>query len=164
MIPQAVIFDEAGQVLLVKRTNPRAWEIPGGFMNPGERPEATIAREVHEETGLNVHIEGLLGWYERTGFRPHLSPVYVCRPASGTLRVSFEAVAAAFFPPARLPLSLFPWYRTVIAHALAARLRDAGPDVTPREPAAPRRIQHLGVLAVIASLGIHVGTRLGLLP
>src|SRR5712691_7834971 len=77
-VPQAIVIQDQ-QVLLVKRDNPRFWELPGGGMVPGETPEATVVREVQEETGVQVEIIELLGWYERTGFRAHLSPVYVGR-------------------------------------------------------------------------------------
>lgn len=167
IIPQAVVFDDAGRVLLVKRRNPRAWEIPGGYMHPAEPPRATIVREVREETGLVVQIEGLLCWYHRTGFRPHLSPVYVCRPVQGTLCHSCEAIAVCFFPPSHLPLSLFPWYRAVIVDALAARARSASPFASVQmsaDDSAPHRTQRLGLAAVAASLAIHFSTRVGLLP
>jgi 8-oxo-dGTP pyrophosphatase MutT (NUDIX family) len=43
-------------------------------MIPGETPEATAVREVQEETGVQVEIIELLGWYERT-VAPHLTVV-----------------------------------------------------------------------------------------
>ena len=85
-----------------------------------------MAREVWEETGLRVRSERLVGWYERTGFRPHRSPVYACTEAGGQLRRSREAVAVGFFPVERLPLSLFPWYREIIRDAVEGRSH-AGP-------------------------------------
>jgi NUDIX domain-containing protein len=66
-VPQAVILYDQ-QVLLVKRDNPSLWELPGGEILPGETPEEAIHREVYEETGINVEIIELLGWYKRTGF------------------------------------------------------------------------------------------------
>src|SRR5918997_244606 len=60
VIPQAVILRREGEtpeVLLVKRTSPRAWELPGGYVEPRETTEQTVVREVREETGLEVQIE-----------------------------------------------------------------------------------------------------------
>ena len=154
VIPQAVILRGAwrGQeVLLVKRTSPRAWELPGGCVEPGERPDEALVREVREETGLEVRLERLLGWYERTGFRPHRSPVYVCRPIAGKVRRSPEAVDIAFFPVGRLPLGLFPWYREIV--------RDASRGVAHAE----HRRQRLGPAAVAAGAAIHLGELAGLL-
>ncbi len=139
------------QVLLVKRTSPCAWELPGGNVDPGELPETAAVREVQEETGLDVRVERPLGWYERTGFRPHRSPVYVCTVVGGTLRHNRESFAVRFFPATRLPLGLFPWYRPLIRDAVGGRTHQA-----------PVR-QHLGVIATLAAGLIHVGEVAGVL-
>jgi 8-oxo-dGTP diphosphatase len=154
VIPQAVILRRAAagaEVLLVKRTSPRAWELPGGYVEPHEQPAEALVREVHEETGVDVRLDRLVGWYRRTGFRPHRSPVYACTPLGGTVRRSGEAVAIGYFPVDKLPLGLFPWYREVI--------RDAARGVTHRED----REQHLGFPVVVTCLAIHLGGMAGLL-
>ena len=154
IIPQAVILRPGAggpEVLLVKRTTPRAWELPGGYMNRGEPPVNAMAREVREETGLIVRPDRLVGWYIRTGFRPHRSPVFACTPISGTMRKSSEAVAIDYFPAHRLPLGLFPWYREIVRDAVAGRSY------------ADRREQHLGLGTVAASVVIHLGALSGLL-
>jgi ADP-ribose pyrophosphatase YjhB (NUDIX family) len=154
VIPQAVVLRSdavRAEVLLVKRTSPCAWELPGGNVDPGESPEDAAVREVREETGLEVRVERLLGWYERTGFRPHRSPVYVCTPESGTLRPNQESFEVRFFPVVRLPLGLFPWYRPVIRDAVSGQTRTS-----------PVR-QHLGLVATISAGLIHVGEVAGVL-
>jgi 8-oxo-dGTP pyrophosphatase MutT (NUDIX family) len=138
-------------VLLVKRTTPRAWELPGGYLDPGETNLAGLVREAWEETGLHVRPDRLVGWYDRTGFRPHRSPVYACTPVSGTVRRSSEAVAIGYFPIGALPLGLFPWYRGII--------RDAAAGVTHEAP----QVQYLGPGTVLVSAAIHVGGMIGLL-
>lgn len=54
----ALILNSENKVLVIKRaihdTFPGRWELPGGGMDAGERPEETIEREVKEETGLRV--------------------------------------------------------------------------------------------------------------
>jgi 8-oxo-dGTP diphosphatase len=52
----ALIFDQAGQLLILKPTYKTGWTIPGGVMEAdGETPWAACRREVHEECGLDVH-------------------------------------------------------------------------------------------------------------
>src|SRR5690606_32975064 len=56
----AVIADATGRVLLARRTEGRdlagLWEFPGGKREPGETPEAALARELREELGIVPEI------------------------------------------------------------------------------------------------------------
>jgi 8-oxo-dGTP diphosphatase len=53
-----VITDARGRILLARRTEGRdlagLWEFPGGKREPGESPEAALARELHEELGIDI--------------------------------------------------------------------------------------------------------------
>lgn len=152
IVPQAVVLHEQ-QVLLVQRDNPRLWELPGGGVQPGELLEETVVREVEEETGLRVAITELLGWYERTGFRAHRSPVYLCRPLGGELRPQLtETLRVQFFPLHTLPTGMFPWYRSIVQH-----------DLMSCEPHPLTRIQHVSLGVVLHCLALDIGNRLGLL-
>lgn len=56
-----VLFrDHAGRVLLVRPTYKAGWDIPGGYVEPGESPKHAAQREVLEELGLDVRIGPLL--------------------------------------------------------------------------------------------------------
>jgi 8-oxo-dGTP diphosphatase len=150
-IPQAVVL-QGHHVLLVKRDHPALWELPGGGMMPGESPEDTVRREVYEETGTAVEILEFLGWYERTGFRTHRSPVYVCAPTGGNLRPQLdEAIMVQYFPLSALPRGMFPWYRPILQR-----------DVLSKAPRPLQRTEHLGVRTLVHCLFLDLGNRWGL--
>jgi 8-oxo-dGTP diphosphatase len=56
----ALFFDESGFVLIVKPGYKDGWDIPGGYVEPGESPRAACIREVQEELGLSPVIGGHL--------------------------------------------------------------------------------------------------------
>lgn len=62
-----LFFDDAGRVLLVKPTYKDGWDIPGGYVEPGESPRAACIREVAEELGIKPPIGDLLV----TDWAPH---------------------------------------------------------------------------------------------
>ncbi|MEV0910459.1 NUDIX hydrolase [Streptomyces hokutonensis] len=48
----AVVFDDAGRVLLGKRSDNLEWALPSGIPEPGEQPAMCAVREVFEETAV----------------------------------------------------------------------------------------------------------------
>jgi 8-oxo-dGTP diphosphatase len=66
-----IAFDQRGRVLLVRRGRGSAqgtWSVPGGRIEPGETAADAVAREMAEETGLDVAVIGLVtavDWIER---------------------------------------------------------------------------------------------------
>ena len=151
-VPQAIVLQNQ-QVLLVQRDNPRFWELPGGGMAPGESAEEAVIREVQEETGVRVEIVELLGWYERTGFRAHRSPVYVCRPYSGQPQPQDDDIMQVqYFPLHALPHGLCPWYRVILQR-----------DLLSPQPRPLQHTQHLGLRTVVHCIGLDLASRLGLL-
>lgn len=55
-----LFFDEAGRVLLVRPAYKPGWDIPGGYLRPGETPTEAAAREVSEELGIKPPIGRML--------------------------------------------------------------------------------------------------------
>ncbi|MBA2553039.1 MAG: NUDIX domain-containing protein, partial [Geodermatophilaceae bacterium] len=51
----AIVYDEAGRLLLIRRGQPPhagSWSLPGGRIEAGETPRQAVVREAAEETGL----------------------------------------------------------------------------------------------------------------
>ncbi|MEV4462563.1 NUDIX hydrolase [Micromonospora echinofusca] len=56
----ALFFDDEGRVLLVRPNYKEHWDIPGGYVEPGESPRAACVREVQEELGLTPALGPML--------------------------------------------------------------------------------------------------------
>ncbi len=90
----AVIVQD-GAVLLVKRRYPPlagCWSLPGGTVEVGETLEGALAREMLEETGLEVTVGPVIEVFDRITrddqgrVRYHYVLVdYLCWPLGGTL-------------------------------------------------------------------------------
>lgn len=102
-----VLLTDAGRVLLVQRTVPPGkglWSLPGGFLDAGEDPRATAAREVLEETGLRVSVGRVLDvFYNGTGPGASIFLLYEAEYRGGEPVAGDDAGNAAFFPRADLP-------------------------------------------------------------
>ena len=101
-----VITDACGRVLLARRTEGRdlagLWEFPGGKREPGESPEAALARELHEELGIEVEIGApLITVPQRYPHKRLRLDVRHIRAWHGNAR-GHEGQALAWVPPARL--------------------------------------------------------------
>ena len=57
------IRNDSGRILLQRRADIDFWSMPGGNVEIGESLEQGVAREVYEETGLEVRVERLIGVY-----------------------------------------------------------------------------------------------------
>ena len=107
----AVIM-QSGKVVLVKRRfEPLAgqWSLPGGRLELGETLEAGLAREMLEETGLEVEVGPVVDVFDRILLDPernvryhYVLIDYLCRPVRGALNHGSDVAAAELADPADL--------------------------------------------------------------
>jgi ADP-ribose pyrophosphatase YjhB (NUDIX family) len=63
----AIVRNDLGQILLVRRADDMYWELPGGRVEVGESASTAVVREVAEEAGVTIKITGLAGVYSDPG-------------------------------------------------------------------------------------------------
>jgi ADP-ribose pyrophosphatase YjhB (NUDIX family) len=113
---RAVVRDNAGRVLLIKRSDNGQWAMPAGAMELGESIADCAVREVREETGLRALRVGAFALYTgpdrtTTNMYGHTYQVFTVafrvEDWDGELvRVTDETTDAGFFPRDRLPAPL----------------------------------------------------------
>jgi len=111
LVPAAsvVVVNSKFEILLHRRRNNDMWALPGGVMEIGESIAQCATREVLEETGIQVNIEGIVGIYSdpRHVFayddgevRQEFSICFSASVAAGSLQASNESHEVAFVPRA----------------------------------------------------------------
>ncbi len=105
---RAAIFRD-GKILLVKEKMDGLWSMPGGWADVNEAPSAMVAREVREESGLDVRVDKLIGVFEANRDRDPVQVyhaykvVFLCEILGGEMRTSNETTAVDLFPEDQLP-------------------------------------------------------------
>lgn len=117
------LFEMDGGILLVRRDIEPGygkWTFPGGFVERGERAEAAAEREVFEECGVKVSVDGIVGLYTYDGQIPAIA-VFGARAVSGEPRPLDETMEVRSFPRDGLPWNEMAFPST--EHALKDYLR-----------------------------------------
>jgi 8-oxo-dGTP diphosphatase len=120
LVAAVALVDADGRVLLARRPEGKPlaglWEFPGGKVEPDERPEETLIRELREELGIEVKEACLAPLtFASHAYRDFhlLMPLYVCRRWDGLVRaregqalkwVRPRELAGYPMPPADEPL------------------------------------------------------------
>jgi mutator protein MutT len=116
---KAVLVD-AGRACLLYNDRDQ-WELPGGRLERGERPEDCLVREVREEIGLEPLVERLVDAraFEAVPGKEVFILVYRCRlAAAGNVVLSSEHTDAGWFAPS-------DWESLVLPDGCLASLKRA---------------------------------------
>ena len=108
LVAACALIDADGRVLIAQRPPGKSmaglWEFPGGKVEPGERPEQSLIRELKEELGIVVKEECLAPLTFASHLYPDfhlLMPLYVCRRWEGFVEAR-EAQALKWVRPQEL--------------------------------------------------------------
>jgi ADP-ribose pyrophosphatase YjhB (NUDIX family) len=99
------VENDAGEILLIRRSDNDNWALPGGAMEVGESLTEAAVRETREETGIEVEITGLVGIYTDPRHvivygdevRQECAVVFSGRPVGGEPRPSDESPEVRWF-------------------------------------------------------------------
>jgi 8-oxo-dGTP diphosphatase len=112
-IAKALLLDAAGNILILRRsaTHPTLAghpDLPGGLIEPGEEPGEALAREISEETGLEIAVSDLELVYAgtetyKTESRVRLLYKSQLRQTKPQITISWEHDQASWLAAAELP-------------------------------------------------------------
>lgn len=96
-----VVVNDAGEILIIRRTDNDNWAVPGGAIDLGESVAQAAVRETREESGIECEITGIVGIYSdpkhvllytsNGEVRQEFSIVLTAQPLSGQPTPSSES-------------------------------------------------------------------------
>jgi ADP-ribose pyrophosphatase YjhB (NUDIX family) len=102
----ALILQE-GRILLIRRgVPPRSgfWAVPSGFVEYDEQPRAALAREITEETGLEVEVGRIIDVYPLADpTKQGVFLLFEAHPIGGTLQPGDDVLEVRWFLPDEAP-------------------------------------------------------------
>ena len=132
LVAACALIDADGRVLITQRPAGKSmaglWEFPGGKLEPGERPEETVIREMREELGVAIKEACLAPFTFASHSYPEfhlLMPLFLCRRWEGIpqphedqaiawVRPKDLALNAARYPMPAADIPLIPMLRDLL--------------------------------------------------
>jgi ADP-ribose pyrophosphatase YjhB (NUDIX family) len=136
MVPSVnvVVVNDAGEILMIRRSDNGNWAVPGGAIDLGESLTQAAARETREETGIECQITGIVGIYtdpkhiilytSNGEARQEFSILLTATATGGQPTPSDESSEVRWIPPEELAgYQMDRSMRLRIEHYLAGRSR-----------------------------------------
>ncbi len=106
---RAFVLNKKKQILLVKEKVDGLWSLPGGWADIGLTPSEVVAKEVKEETGLDVTPLSILAIFDKK-CHPHPPEAHYiykliihCEMYTSDISAGFDILEASFFDADKLP-------------------------------------------------------------
>jgi ADP-ribose pyrophosphatase YjhB (NUDIX family) len=103
-----VVVNDAGDVLMIQRSDNGNWAVPGGAIDLGESMTQAAVRETREETGIECRVTGIVGIYtdpkhvvlytSNGEARQEFSILLTAVPVGGELATSDESTEVRWVP------------------------------------------------------------------
>ena len=107
-----VVVNDAGEILLIRRTDNGNWAVPGGAIDLGESVAQAAVRETLEESGIECALTGIVGIYSDPKHvilytsngeaRQEFSIVLTARPLAGQPTPSSESSEVRWVPTSEI--------------------------------------------------------------
>jgi ADP-ribose pyrophosphatase YjhB (NUDIX family) len=107
-----VVVNDAGDILMIRRSDNENWAVPGGAIDLGESMTQAAIRETKEESGIDCEITGLVGIYtdpkhvilytSNGEARQEFSILLTARPTGGTPTPSDESTEVRWVKPSEV--------------------------------------------------------------
>ncbi len=107
-----VVVNDAGDILMIRRSDNENWAVPGGAIDLGESMTQAAIRETKEESGIDCEITGLVGIYtdpkhiilytSNGEARQEFSILLTARPIGGTPTPSDESTEVRWVKPSEV--------------------------------------------------------------
>ena len=108
-----VVVSDAGEILMIRRTDNGNWALPGGAVDLGESVAQAAVRETLEETGIKCAVTGITGIYSdprhlilytsNGEVRQEFSIVLTACPLAGQPTPSSESSEVRWVPASEVP-------------------------------------------------------------
>nr|WP_268948919.1 NUDIX domain-containing protein [Pseudomonas tremae] len=87
----AIVINDAGELLVIRERGTTGFKLPGGHVDPAERIQDSIEREVLEETGIESKCDSIVAFTTKHPYQFGKSNIhFICRMTAMTQRINIQ--------------------------------------------------------------------------